>query len=271
VRARLAGSLPAARLDALPRSWTRLGRVLVLPLPPELDAWRAEVAEAYASELRCEAVLREAGPISGALREPTRELLWGDGTETVHVEGGVRYAMDAARVMWSAGNVRERQRIPRLVREGEVVVDLFAGIGYFALPIAVKAQPERVVACERNPVAFRYLERNVALNRAEGEVEPKLGDCRVVAPRGAADRVLMGYTVGTERFLPAALAALRPEGGALHYHEVCPAHVWDQQPWGRVRAAAEAAGREATLAGQRVVKSYAPGRVHVVVDAEVRP
>lgn len=268
-RARLAGLLPESALAALPRNWQRLGRVLVLPLPPALEPWARGVAEAYARELRCEAVVRDTGPIEGAHREPRRALLWGSSTETVVTEGGVRFALDAARLMWSAGNVHERQRIPRLVRRDEVVVDLFAGVGYFTVPIAAKAGA-RVVACESNPVAFDYLKRNLALNRVEALVEPRLGDCRAVAPRGAADRVLMGYTVETQEFLPTALAALKPSGGVVHYHEACPARLWRERPWARVREAAEREGRSAKLLGQRVVKDYAPGMVHAVVDAEVR-
>lgn len=270
VRKALSGDLPAQALDALPDSWERLGRVLVLPLPPALEPWKARVSQAYAEVLRCEAVLRDAGPIRGAAREPEREVLWGEGTETVHVEGGIRFAMDAARLMWSKGNVTERQRLPPLVRPGEVVVDLFAGLGYFSVPIAAKTQAAKVVGCEQNPVAFHYLQRNAALNKCEARLEPRLGDCREVAPRGVADRVLMGYTVDTEQFLPAALAALKPGGGIVHYHEACPAHLWHERPWARVREAAEAAGRTATLRLQRVVKPYAPGKYHVVVDAEVR-
>ena len=242
----------------------------MLPVPDVLTPFAREVAQAYAEVLGCDAVLRDTGPIRGALREPERALLWGEGTETVHLEGGVRFAMDAARVMWSAGNVHERQRIPRLVRPGEVVVDLFAGIGYFTVPVAAKARPARVHAIELNPLSFAYLQRNVALNKVGDRVEAVHGDCRALAPRGVADRVLMGYTVETQSFLPTALAALKPEGGALHYHEACPAHLWEQRPWARVREAAEAAGRGARLRGQRVVKNYAPGMVHVVVDAEVR-
>lgn len=269
VRARLAGALPPEALEALPRSWLRLGRVLVLRLPPGLEPWARSAAEAYARELGCEAVLRDVGPIQGEEREPARELLWGEGTETIHTEGGVRFALDAARVMWAAGNVVERQRLPRLVEPGEVVADLFAGIGYFSVPIAVKARPARVVACERSRLAFRYLERNIAMNGVAHVVEARLGDCRSVAPRGVADRVLLGYTVDTERFLPTALDALKPEGGVLHYHEACPAHLWRTRPWERVRGAAAARGWTARLLGQRVVKNYAPGFVHAVVDAEV--
>jgi tRNA wybutosine-synthesizing protein 2 len=243
--------------------------VLVLPLALELEPWKREVARAYAEALGCGAVVRDLGPIAGAHREPARELLWGASAETVHTEGGVRFALDASRVMWSKGNVHERQRIPRLVQPGELVVDLFAGIGYFAVPVAAKARA-RVVACEVNPEAFRWLRRNVALNQVKDLVEPRLGDCCEVAPQAQADRVLLGYTVDTEAFLPAALAALKPAGGVLHYHEACPAHLWQQRPWERVAAAAQQAGRRASLLGQRVVKNYAPGRVHVVVDAEVR-
>src|SRR2546427_5740056 len=84
--------------------------------------------------------------------------------------------------MFSSGNLAERMGIADRVRPGAVVVDLFAGIGYFSLPIAVRSRAKRVYACELNPVSFRYLVENTRLNRTTNLI-PLLGDCRDVEPR----------------------------------------------------------------------------------------
>jgi tRNA wybutosine-synthesizing protein 2 len=102
------------------------------------------MAGMYASVLGVGAVLSEEGPVTGVERRPSVRLIWGEGTETVHREHGVEYAFDTARQMFSKGNVHERLRMGRTVRDGETVVDMFAGIGYFTLPMAVLG-----LACEQ--------------------------------------------------------------------------------------------------------------------------
>ena len=64
------------------------------------------------------------------MREPSLEIIYGDETETVHKENGCLFNLDLSKVMWAKGNNNERLRIAKLVEDGEVVVDMFAGIGY---------------------------------------------------------------------------------------------------------------------------------------------
>jgi tRNA wybutosine-synthesizing protein 2 len=266
IRRRLADLPPEVR-DRLPRRWERLGDVLVFKGLPGRGAVRDRVAATYAAVLKAKTVVLDVGGIRGPWRTPDVERVWGDGTETVHAENGVRYALDVARVMFASGNMAERRRMAEAVEPGEVVADLFAGIGYFALPMAVHGRPRRVVACEVNPLAFRYLEQNVRLNRAFA-VEPRLGDCRDTAPVAEADRVVMGY-LDAHAYLDVALRALGAEG-VVHYHETCPRALWPERPVRRLERAARAAGRTLSVLGMRVVKSYAPGVSHVVVDGAVR-
>ena len=267
--ARAEGWTPG-EIALLPDRWERLGRVVVLRLPPGLDGREREAAGLYARVLRAGAVLREVGGVEGVVRRPSVRLVWGEGTVTVHREHGVAYEFDAAAQMFSKGNVEERLRMGRAVGPGETVVDMFAGIGYFTLPMAVLGSPRRVHACEIDPGAHGWLVRNVRRNRVGGMVEPLLGDCREVAPRGVADRVVMGYVGGTAAFLPAAMAALAPRGGVVHFHDKFPVEGVPARPLAAVEDAALAAGRRAQLLGWREVKSFAPGIVHAVLDVDGR-
>lgn len=52
---------------------------------------------------------------------------------------GIKYSLDVTRCMFSSGNVTERARMGRQACQDQVVVDLFAGIGYFTLPMLVQA------------------------------------------------------------------------------------------------------------------------------------
>jgi len=250
----------------LPRKWEKIGDVLVLRLPDGLAAHREKVAKAYAEVLGAKAVLLDVRGIEGEWRLPRVEKIWGGDTETVHLEGGVRFKLDPAKVMFSSGNLPERIRMGHASRAGETVVDMFAGIGYFTIPMAVHSRPDRIYACEVNPTAFHYLEENCRINRAVN-VTPMLGDCRETAPEGVADRVIMGY-LRAQEFLPKALKVLKGEG-VLHYHEACPNELIDTRPLATVSAAASGAGLDVELLRHHRLKSYAPGVSHVVLDVKV--
>jgi tRNA wybutosine-synthesizing protein 2 len=272
VRRRLSGSLGPAVADSLPGGFQRLGGVVVVRLPESLRPHFPEIGAAYLHEFRARAVLRRRGGSVGEFRLPEVEPIAGHGTETVVVEHGVRYHFDAARVMFAAGNHSERARAGRLVRPGETVVDLFAGIGYFALPAAVHGQAARVHACEANPVAFRYLEENAARNGVSERLSAHRGDNRE-APiaAGSGDRVFLGLLPESLPWVPRALDLLAPGGGWLHVHRLTGTRDAPDAPAGPVLDLVGRAGREVVAASVHVVKPYGPGRDHVVVDVEVGP
>lgn len=258
--------VPDGARTVLPRRWEMLGDVLILRLPDAIAPHFPEVARAYARVLGARTVLRERAHIDGVFRTPDMEFLLGDDAETVHLENGILYKLDASQLMFSSGNIDEKLRMAALDCRGETVVDMFAGIGYFTLPIAVHAGASRVIACEINPLAFRYLGENVALNHLEGVVEPVLGDNRDLPGEGIADRVVMGYVRTTADHLRDAFRLVR-RGGVIHYQDTFPLEVFPRRAWDSLSAAAGGRGFEVVLT--REVKSYSPGVSHMVLDIRV--
>lgn len=262
--------LPEALSALVPDKWEQLGDVLVLRLPDALRPHARDVAKAFADVLRVKCVLEDRAGVAGEYREMRADVLWGDDPVATHVENGVTFRFDASRVMFSSGNVAERKRAAELPAAGEFVVDMFAGVGYFTLPLAVHARPARVVALEKNPVAYRWLVQNVELNGVEDVVECWHGDNREYPLDGIADRVLMGYFPGTKAFLPKAFALLKPSGGVVHYHDTAHERTWKDEMTRNVLDAARACGTVVRVTGARVVKSHSPGVVHAVLDVSVR-
>ena len=252
----------------LPRGWSILGGVVIVKIDPEIEDLKEKIGEALLDIYpRCSTVLLDRG-IEGKFREPDRKVIAGSAkTETVHREDGVAFKLDPMRTMFSAGNLKERMRMGRL-GGGETVVDMFAGIGYFTLPMAVHSRPRKIVAIEINPVAYGYLVENVRLNGVEEIVEPVLGDCAVAAPEGIADRAVMGYVGTTDQYLDAGIAALR-KGGVLHYHQTVPERLYPKALEEDLAEAAKRAGRAIKIERCARVKKYSPGMLHAVLDARV--
>jgi tRNA wybutosine-synthesizing protein 2 len=258
--------IPEPLKPLLPSKWEQLGDVGVIRLDSKLDSYESEIARAYAEVLRLKTVLRDVGGVSGEYRQPVTRTLLGTDTEAVHLENGIRYKLDVAKLMFSSGNVEERLRMAEVQCDGETVVDMFAGIGYFSLPMAVYQKPKKVIACEINPIAFRYLQENIALNLVSRIVKPVLGDNRELAGEGIADRVIMGYVKTTHEHLPAAVRLVR-DGGIIHYHETCPNELLPRRPVDRLMAAVGAGTVD--VLRMKEIKSYAPGVSHVVLDVRV--
>jgi tRNA wybutosine-synthesizing protein 2 len=272
VRRRLRAQGRSEAAERVPDRYERLGSVLLLRLPERDRAWFGPIAHAFRDELGVAAVLRHAGPVHGEERGLPTERLAGEATETTVLEHGVRYRFDAARILFSRGNKTERARIGGLVAPGERVVDLFAGIGYFAIPVARAHPSVRVEAVERNPASFAYLDQNLRLNGVSRQVGAQLGDNRTVqlAP-GRADRVLLGYLPSSLPWVPQALRLLAPRGGWAHLHELADARAPGDAQVEPLTRAVEREGGRLREAAVRRVKNYGPGRVHVVVDAYLVP
>lgn len=255
-------------LAAVPRSWAVIGSVVLVEFDDTesvLDVpRRTAVGEALLEHHGDADTVVSRGGIAGRHREPSIEVVAGEGdTETVHTEHGTKYALDLSRVMFSPGNQAERARMGEVIDAGERVFDMFAGIGYFTLPMARAGAT--VTAAEVNPEAYRFLVENAVLNGVQPRVNAVLGDCRDVET--AADRVVMGYYDAHE-YLDSALLAL-VSGGTLHLHEATPEPQFPDRPVERLEAAVETASREVERLDSRVVKSHSEGVVHGVVDAQV--
>jgi len=263
-----------AELERIPGSWAVIGSVVLVdigdsPHPEEVgDALLAMHGSA-------DTVLARNG-ISGQHREPDMAVIAGEGdTKTVHREHGTVYALDLADVMFSPGNKAERAHMGDLVTDGEQILDMFAGIGYFTLPMARVGG--HVTAVERNPDSFQYLVENVVRNGVQESVETYRADCRDVIAGGIGDesadtafefdRIVMGYYDAYE-YLDSALQVIAP-GGIIHMHEATPEGLVPDRPVGRLQDAADACGRSVEILDTRDVKGYSEGVRHVVVDAEI--
>ena len=116
--------------------------------------------------------------VKGELRVRDLHIMaGGDTSETVHMEYGIKLLIDPSKAYFNPRLANERKRIATLVKDGETVVDMFAGVGPFSIMIAKYARPEVIFAMDLNHDAIEYMKKNIELNKVTNIV-PMEGNSR---------------------------------------------------------------------------------------------
>jgi tRNA wybutosine-synthesizing protein 2 len=274
---KLANVLSPEELTLIPTGYQIIGDIMLLNLKSPLLKYQDVIANAILEILPpIKTVYLHTGGIKGQFREPNqvRYIAGEKKSITRHLENHVVFEFDIEKIMFAKGNINERQYLPKLVQPGEIIVDMFAGIGYFSVPIAVHARPSRIYSIEINPTSFGFLQKNIALNKVESIISPFFGNCRDIASQLAkggiiADRIIMGILPAPKEYLPTALLLTSPgKNTILHYEGVVVRKDIDPL-FQDVREASKQAGRIAALREWRIVKNYGPFKYHAVIDCEI--
>ena len=267
-----------ADLNKLPKGYQKIGDIIVLNLDEVFNDYKKEIGEATLEIFpKVRSICNKYGEIRGKFREPQIELLVGDeNTIVTHIEHGCKYRFDIRKLMFAKGNLSERVRIPKQVRDGEIIVDMFAGLGYFSIPIGKLSKPGKLYSIELNPVSYKFLKENFEINKIKN-AEAINGDNReiingLVDEGVKADRVLMGYLPPPKEFLPWAFKIIK-KNGILHYEDLVVKGKEDEE-YERIMNDVRRAGREEgfenfELILPKKIKSYGPKIEHYVFDIKV--
>lgn len=239
---------------------------------PDLDTQKASrIADALLrTQPNVKTVLKPLTPVIGEFRVREFEVIAGEPrTETIHREYGCRYKVDLARAYFTPRLSTERSRVLSWVKEGDTVVDMFAGVGPYSILIAKRKKSSKVLAIDKNPDAVRYLRENIILNSVKN-IEAIEGDAREEAKRfaGTADHVIMNLPHNAFEFLDSAVLLTKP-GGIIHYYGITPEDDLFESSIELIRAAAEKAGRKIEILDKRVVRSYAPHQYNICIETRV--
>ena len=221
---------------------------------------RAGAALILASRPSLHTVVCAASEVAGEYRTREFGILAGDPTtRTEVIEYGHHFIVDLSRAYFSARLSTERQRVLAEVRAGESVLDMFAGVGPFAITLARRAA--FVTAVDLNPQAIELMIENLAKNRVKN-VLPMLADARHLPGilSSKFDRIVMNLPLSGTEFLAEAFSLCR-EGGMIHFYVLVSAES-------EHREIITSLGGE--IANERVVRSYSPEQWHAVYDIRVK-
>ncbi|KAJ7413118.1 tRNA (guanine(37)-N1)-methyltransferase [Pitangus sulphuratus] len=108
--------------------------------------------------------------IDSTYRNFEMEVLAGEKNLVTKVkENNTAYELDFSKVYWNPRLSTERGRVVELLRPGDVLFDVFAGVGPFAIPAAKKKC--RVFANDLNPESYSWLLHNCRLNKVDAGVK----------------------------------------------------------------------------------------------------
>ena len=183
----------------------------------------------------------------------TRQLKWLAGdkkTLAIHTENQTRFLLDISKVYFSPRLATERMRLARKVRDGEYIIDMFAGIGPFAIIIA-KLRNVEITCIDSNPDAIKFMEESIRLNKLKGQIMPVLSKAETIMPKlPKADRIIMNLPHQSMNFIDTAKATLKDDG-TIHLYIIGSVSETEEN-MEKIRNAG------LTVIDKRIVHGYSP-------------
>lgn len=264
-------------LASIYKSFDVIGDVAVIRVPESSLQYSEVIAKALMLQNKhVKSVWRQSGPVFGDFR--LRELEWVSGdrrTETIHKEYGCLFKVDLRNCYFSPRLAFERMRIANLVNDGDVVVNMFAGVGAYSIVIAKHSKVARVYSIDVNPSAVRYMRENILLNKVVGKVFPMEGDARVFtskALKDVAERVLMPLPKRAIDFLDCAVSAVKPERGWIHFYDFIHANKGEspiEKSKSKVEEKLQGYGIFFEVSHCRIVRETGPNWYQTALDIKV--
>lgn len=258
-----------------------IGDIVIVKIPDSLTSKKELIANAILRKVKpAKSVFAQVSPVQGDFRIRDLEFLAGENrTLTEYREHGCRFKVDVAKTYFSPRLSTERLRIAKMVSEGEVVINMFGGVGTFSIVMAKIApcstgRPCKIYNIDSNSHAIDLCAENARINKVHDTVIPLYGDAAeaMVRLRGVADRVLMPLPEKASQFVDSAVSGLKcGKTGIVHYF----AHIK-----ANTKKAAQGRGAEDTdlafknyqhsIAATRVVREVGPRIYQIVSDVLVR-
>ena len=257
----------------LPKKWKKIGNILIADFSLINTNNLSQVSQIYANILKVKTVLQK-NKVNGELRKPKRtEILFGEDTETEITEYGLKYSMDLSKTMWSPGNTGWRavldgpEKVSSFNKFGspKVIIDYFAGIGYFTIQLAKSYPKAKIISIDKNPDSIKYLKKNLKMNNIDN-VYVLNDDCRNITHK--ADVIHLGYIGNTLDFLEHAHSNLNDKGIAI-FHEAYN-NNWlglkRRSDWGSIPESFCKLMKENGFITKKFdrVKFYGPSKSHII-------
>ena len=202
-------------------AFDQIGNIIIVRIPDSLLIKKKIIGETLLDQVKiAKSVFYQSSAVEGNFRTRNLEILAGeDNTETEYKEFGCRFTVDVENAFFSPRLSTERERITNLIQDGEVMTNMFAGVGMFSI-MAAKKKKCTVFSLDINPVASKLCEKNIKQNKLAGDVISINGDStEIIKERlvDKSDRTLMLLPERSDEFLESAISTTK-NNGIIHYY-----------------------------------------------------
>ena len=207
--------------DELISAFDQIGSIIIVRIPESLLSKKRIIGKTLLDEVKiAKSVFYQASAVEGDFRTRNLEILAGeDNTRTEYKEFGCRFIVDVENAFFSPRLSTERERIANLIQDGEIMTNMFAGVGMFSI-MAAKKKKCTIYSLDINPIASNLCEENTKLNKLAGEVISINGDAAKIIKEklmDKSDRTLMLLPERSDEFLESAINTTK-DGGIIHYY-----------------------------------------------------
>ncbi len=194
-------------------SFDIIGKIIIVEIPMFLKMKEKRVVKFLLSKHKnCESIYKKISERSGKYRTYKLKILYGkDNPITIHKESGVQIKLDVKKCYFSPRLSTERFRIAKLIKPDESVLVMFSGVAPYPLILAKHSEAKEIVGVELNPLAHKFAEENILLNKFASRIHLFNGDVKKVVPKlkKKFDRIIMPLPKTAESFLSTAFKACR--------------------------------------------------------------
>src|SRR6056297_1620922 len=210
------------------RSFSVLGNIAIVNFP--LDMKKSEKVKFAKKILKenkpVETVLEKSGKFKGRLRKQETKFVSGiKNKEVLYRENGCVFRFDVDETYFSPRLSNERKEISKLIKKGENVLVMCAGVGPYSIVIGKNSPAEKIYSNEINRKANVYAKMNIERNKLKDKIKLVPGDIKKVAPKLKAlglkfDSIVMARPQLKDSFLDEAFMVSK-KGTRVFYYDFC--------------------------------------------------
>ena len=268
----LASVLSEKESEDLISAFDQIGDIIIVRIPDTLLSKKKIIGKTLLNEVKIvRSVYYQASDVEGDFRTRNLEIIAGeDNTETEYKEFGCKFIVDVEKAFFSPRLSTERERIANLIQEGEIVTNMFAGVGMFSI-MSAKKKKCIVYSLDINPIASKLCEKNIELNKLAGKIISINGDASKTIKEqleNKSDRTLMLLPERSDEFLESAISTTK-NGGIIHYYSHIHADKKSEAAKLSEEHYLQVTSVKSEILNSKIVRAVGPRYYQTVVDVKI--